>query len=150
MRLTSKQETPNTNGPRTPTRNSHPMTLQILINRLPAGPREDTRYLRILLVNGTIHVRQINRDTGLDVIRARPGHMAPGAHSELAGCPFAAGGGESLHDGGNIVGAGWLHDTGWFQLHVYGPVRGYAVVVGGVAWVDDFVADGAGGEGAAL
>jgi hypothetical protein len=150
MRLTSKQETPNTNGPRTPTRNSHPMTLQILINRLPAGPGEDTRYLRILLVNSTIHVRQINRDTGLDVIRARPGHMATRAHGELAGCPFAAGRSQCLHDGGDIIGAGRLHDAGGFQLHVYGPVGGYAVVVGGVAWVDDFVADVAGGEGAAL
>jgi hypothetical protein len=55
-----------------------------------------------------------------------------------------------LHDGGDIVGGGWLHDAGGLELHVYGPVGGYAVVVGGVARVDDFVANGAGGEGAAL
>jgi hypothetical protein len=126
------------------------MALQILINRLPPRARQDRCNLGILLVYSTIHHGQINRHTGLDVIRARPGHMAARAHGELARGLLAAGACEGLHDGGDILGAGWLDNAGWFQLDVDGPVGGYAVVVGGVAGVDDFVADGAGGEGAAL
>ena len=131
----SSKEPSNTNGAGSTSSNGNSIRLECSVHPSPSVSRLNLRKTRGFVIGCCVHKTEINGQSILDIIRARPSRVTATSYSKLAiGCRVS---GEGLEGQGYLLGRDGLDDTGRSQLGTDRPVRSYAGLVLRIALIEN-------------